>query len=449
MAIIHKFACALLIVIAAIIGAITPVKVYAATSGYSDVLADLQKDDNFVASEYVENSTDYSLQVIQIAESEDDELFIYVYQPSGQTKDLRASSIAFSQTIEDPNYVRYKLVFINSNGVFFKYAVKDFSVSGDATRIYDISTIYRPWDSSIDTDSGNNTTNEKAYKVGQLWSVYTVNQDVLYTKIDTEVITVTSEYVGELYYSEGFFLSATSYTVSHFLAFSTDFSIDKLFEADLTFNSREKSQITNPYTGTNITYGDSEPHSITLTDEQIFEHTGEGLFACPYEWPRIQSATEFVEGEDLTTEAQTNLLNKEWVLRFWETTYTHSWNTSGYDAFYSTEVSEVALLRLKFESAGKVYNLGVVADVITGDGLPDNDPESGIKDMWETIVSGFVWFLFALVALLAVFVVVILLVTLLPTVLPLLLNLIIAAAKFLAKIITLPFRAIASLFKKE
>ena len=142
-----------------------------------------------------------------------------------------------------------------------------------------------------------------------------------------------------------------------------------------------------------------------------------------------------------------NLSDKQWVLRFWETEYTHTWNTSGYDAFYTTIVSDVSLLRLKFESAGKVYNLGVVANVITGDGLPDNEPEG--DNMWEMFISGLVWFLFALVGLIVLFAAIILLVTLLPIVLPLLLNLIIAAGKLLAKVITLPFRAIASLFKKE
>lgn len=443
-----KYIIAVIGLIIAMTFSTVPIKVFAETSGYSDVLADLQKDEAFVASEYVENLTDYSLQVIQIAESEDDELFVYVYQPSGQTKDLRASSIAFSQSVEEPKYEKYSMSYINSNGVFFKYKVDNFSVSYEATRFYDISAIYRKWDSAVDDESGNNNTiDEVAYKVGHLWTLYTVNEDILYTKIDTEVITVTSEYIGELYYSEGFFLSANSYMVSHFLAFSTDFAIEKLFEADLTFNSKEMQQITNPYTGTNITYGDSEPHSITLTDEQIFEYIGDGLFACPYKWPRIQSVAEFKDGEDLLEETENNLSDKQWVLRFWETEYTHTWNTSGYDAFYTTIVSDVSLLRLKFESAGKVYNLGVVANVITGDGLPDNEPEG--DNMWEMFISGLVWFLFALVGLIVLFAAIILLVTLLPIVLPLFLNLIIAAGKLLAKVIMLPFRAIASLFKKE
>ena len=49
--------------------------------------------DNFNAWEYPANATDYSLSVIQIAESAAGELFVYVYQPSGAVADLRATCI--------------------------------------------------------------------------------------------------------------------------------------------------------------------------------------------------------------------------------------------------------------------------------------------------------------------------------------------------------------------
>ena len=66
---------------------------YAESTSYSDVLDDLRKDENFSPGTYPTVADDYSLQVIQVAESTGKELFVYVYQPSGQTKDLKASSI--------------------------------------------------------------------------------------------------------------------------------------------------------------------------------------------------------------------------------------------------------------------------------------------------------------------------------------------------------------------
>ena len=74
-------------------GQMTAPQAYAESTSYSDVLDDLRKDENFSLSTYPSMANDYSLQVIQIAESTGKELFVYVYQPSGQAKDLRASSI--------------------------------------------------------------------------------------------------------------------------------------------------------------------------------------------------------------------------------------------------------------------------------------------------------------------------------------------------------------------
>ena len=82
---------------------------------YSEVLDDLKKDSSFHASNYPENKTDYSLNVIQIAESVNKELFVYVYQPSGQNKKLTASSINISLTINDSiRFYNYKLELIQT-----------------------------------------------------------------------------------------------------------------------------------------------------------------------------------------------------------------------------------------------------------------------------------------------------------------------------------------------
>ena len=79
--------------------------VYAATSAntvYTNVLDDLTKDNSFKPSNYPEKTDDYSLQIIQLAESSDKDLFVYVYQPSGQNKNLAACSINISTTILPP-----------------------------------------------------------------------------------------------------------------------------------------------------------------------------------------------------------------------------------------------------------------------------------------------------------------------------------------------------------
>ena len=52
---------------------------FAATNVYSDVLEDLQKDEKFSKDDYPVNETNYSLKLIQIAESKDKELLVYIY----------------------------------------------------------------------------------------------------------------------------------------------------------------------------------------------------------------------------------------------------------------------------------------------------------------------------------------------------------------------------------
>ena len=108
---------------------------------YSGVLEDLQKDEDFNIDDYPVNVADYSLQVIQIAESEDDELFIYVYQPSADYVNLRASSIniASQNSIKEDGskgYLTYDLIFINSYNTLFKYRVSNFSVVAELERWY-------------------------------------------------------------------------------------------------------------------------------------------------------------------------------------------------------------------------------------------------------------------------------------------------------------------------
>ena len=96
---------------------------------YTNVLADLSKDETFNPNGYPANLDDYSLSVIQIAESSDRELFIYVYQPCSPNSDLNATSINISKEIDDKlSYKNYTLTLLNSAGVFYKYKVDNFRV---------------------------------------------------------------------------------------------------------------------------------------------------------------------------------------------------------------------------------------------------------------------------------------------------------------------------------
>ena len=52
---------------------------FAATSVYSDVLEDLQKDESFDKTLYPSSASDNSISIITLAESIDNELLVYTY----------------------------------------------------------------------------------------------------------------------------------------------------------------------------------------------------------------------------------------------------------------------------------------------------------------------------------------------------------------------------------
>lgn len=121
----------------------------ASETKYTNVLVDLYKDDEFNVEDYPSIENDYSLHVIQIAESADKELFVYVYQPANMQLATK-----INMSIEnDQNYSLYDLTFLNSYGVFFKYKISGFKVSYDQKRYYNVASIFRKWDPDLDKEN--------------------------------------------------------------------------------------------------------------------------------------------------------------------------------------------------------------------------------------------------------------------------------------------------------
>ena len=86
---------------------------------YSDVLYDLKKDEFFDESKYPVVKDDYSVSLITIAESNKNELFLYVYRPCKSFFDLPclkvSISIGFSPNGEDLSPTLYNLDLVSSN----------------------------------------------------------------------------------------------------------------------------------------------------------------------------------------------------------------------------------------------------------------------------------------------------------------------------------------------
>ena len=350
---------------------------------YTNVLEDLQKDSNFNVEIYPIVENDYSLKVIQIAESVNKELFVYVYQPN--CENIQASSINISTGINDNiKYVNYQLILLNSSGTLFKYLVKDFELKQDALRYYDISNIYRYYIENIDTNLTNdNTISEVAYAVGELWTASTVNNEVSYTHTTTETINITNKYVGFLRYSNGFTLYASACD-SHYVAFSTDKNIDNLIEADIFYLKRD-AQYDN-ISGTKYEDTVESAKTLVYTDKVIKEEGGIGGYA--HTWNRIESTSDFIKNEKLISSVKNEVSKMQWVLRFDETDYTTrvtKVHTFLHKTTWYTEVTDVTILRLKFVTDGTVYNLGVVDNKQSGDLTPDNEVKN--PSWWDKLWS--------------------------------------------------------------
>lgn len=374
----------------------TPLVARAESITYSGVMEDLKKDTSFKPENYPTKADDYSLQIIQLAESVNKELFVYVYQPSGKAKNLKASSINISTTINDSiSYLNYKLELLNSNGVFYKYKVSGLTVKDESVRYYAISSIYRPFDESIDKQaSGGNTVTEVNYAVNKQYCFGEINGKPYVNCVDIETIVVTDKFVGFVRYPDGFKLYVGACD-SHFVAFNTNKPMDKLLEADVYYTTQEYSSSWAAFVGENETFGDKADKYAYLKYTDKVEHTGGGWFAGTYKWDRIQTVDDFIKNEDreqifsgavidvkisskLTDAALNELKGKKWVLRFTETDYT-LWSGQGTYGTFSTIVGDVTILRLKFETDGITYNLGVIDNKQSGSKDPSNETDIDIS----------------------------------------------------------------------
>ena len=443
---LHKSICyillTLLLLVVTVIGGRFTLSAFAETSEYTSVLDDFQKDSNFNANYYTEKTDDFSLQIIQLAESLDKELFVYVYQPSGQAKSLMASSINISTTVDDAiKYDNYKLKLCNSSSTLFKYVVQNFTVSSEPTRYYAISSIYRPFDETIDKQADNdNKITEVNFEVSKQYCFSSINGKPYVSVVDIETITITDKFVGFVRYSDGhdFWGNLWGSCDSHFVAFNTDKPIDKLLEADVYYTVQSYSKKVEK--SVVETFGDKFVKDVALDYTQRVVHTGNAWGAATYKWNRIETVEQFIAENDLTQnvysgalldvtvankiteEGKTALKDKQWLLRFVETDYSYVISGSAVNGTWtcrtsSTVVGDVTILRLKFETDGVTYNLGTIDNMQTGSDKPINNETTHVKFnfwsyIWNCLVKFFTGRASLLEAVVAVFVIVIAIVVL-------------------------------------
>ncbi len=439
-----------------------------ADTAYTSAIADLQKDPEFNAADYPDKANDYSIRLIQIAEGIDGELFVYTYQPCQATTYLVATEINMSLSESTDGTKLYGLTLINTSGVFGKYKVTDFVVKADSVRYYNITSIYREWIKGVDKGTGNdNTIDEVVYDVGRLYTATTDNGNVTYTCVDVETVKVENKWNSAIIYPDGFALFENKACTSHFVAFSTDKQIDALLEADVTF-------VKQPYTAKanaveysfnpdpdklKFTYGESTTEAVTLHYDDVVQNDGSGYKGEKHIWNRIEPVETFKKNNDLNDYAIKQLENKQWVLRYYESERTAKATNGGVlilapivGAFVSELVLEderttdVTILRLEFETDGKIYNLGTVDNKQTGHSGANTPIDTAFDFFewleWATGVPEWGWIVIAVIVPLAI------LLPVLTVIFPAFGKVLLMVFKGLWIVISAPFKGIAALVRK-
>ena len=396
---------ALLLLIMSVFGGRYTLSAFADATQYTSALHDLQTDKNFMLSAYPDNPNDITIQLIQIAESEDNELFVYTYQPCQKTTYLVATALnmSFSASVDGTDL--HGLTLLDVSGTLCKYRVDGVRVSSAAVRYYNITSIYREWNKGIDKEPDNdNTTNEVSHEVGQLWTVKTTSDSVEYSMVEKETVKVTSQMIGFRRYSDGFQWSGTKSCDAHYMLFNCDHDIDKLLSADISFNTQKYGA----YKGKPVRYEDKIARKAYLRYDDEVSNDGGGWFGKKEKWQRMASTAEFMEAVKLTADEEEVFKQYAWALNFYETDY--ECEAGGKDVLISclipfgfiltignalsakgTIVSDVTLLRLEFEYDGTIYNLGVVSDRQTGSGKPSNDTDFDIFTWLAKLLGVPVW----------------------------------------------------------
>lgn len=442
---------------------LSTININASTNIESNVISDLCNDPNFNIDDYPsisiesakENPNIKTLQLIQIAESDNKELFLYVYQPINNDLLFISSSISmsigYSKDGQDLNPSNYELELISYKDTFCKYKVLNYTVSDNEKRYYNIICIRRYFDYSFDKQIPGTELvgNEKVVDVGQQWYCYNTNDGIKYEMNTFETLEIKVKYTGNLQFDSGYkfgnVLGKFDYGLSWFICFDLiDYIALKIYDADLTYKIRDATRSVGLGLDGNWKYGDwSDDIKLTLSENDTASYNGEGLFSKNYTWNRIMTSKDFLENAEnqkmiISDEAKENILNSQWVFAFAETEMNFISGTSS-STTYSKDISKIAILRINFFNIDKkTYNLGVVSDRVNPDNISDG--YGGNKDLDDLLGESKDLFK-KIIQILAIIVLIVVLYLFTPIIKVLFQGII--------YILSLPFKLIKWIFKKD
>ncbi len=451
----------------------------ASSETYSTVLSDLHKDPDFDQNDYPGDIDDNTVSVIQIAESLENELFVYVYQPADDFYDIVVREISLYDNFSpdpvdrrDPDVSYYDLELVSTSGVFDKYLVKDYTVSDEAYRYYNIVGLYTDVIAGFNDMIGGvvgGTVNYAGYSVGQQWCLYWYN-DVLYYEMNTfDFVSLDIKHSGTIDVSSGVNIFGGYYDEDDYINYVCfDFAREQGYYAEHIYDATVTYDLYSYYLESYLYDFSPEPEEevlynqkVKLTDTAV--HTFEsdyGLFTREYKWNEIQNSADFLsqideQGIELIDESKNAIRNSQWVFCF---LVTEEWSNVLGDWTYISKqwVENVNIIQIHFLNFdGKIYNLGAVTrytatpdDVVDGAGGPssvgvvlDNTLKK-IENFVNKLISDGTSVFEKILQVVLLFVGVVIILVLIPSLLPLLLKIIIFVFKLLFKIISAPFRLI-------
>ncbi len=354
------------------------------------VIGDLSKDKTFDVSKYdykTYNVSDPFYELIQIAETDNDRLCLYLYQPFDNIYETTATSIIFStDDVTDianaPGFYKYKLKLVSEEKTLHKYVVEDFTLKNENIRYYCISNIYRTLIPEI--GETNSTLVEKAIGISQKWCVYNYNDKLKYEMATFETVEITPIFAGSVEFKNGLTIGdlVGSYKIgdSSFICFNVeDYVVKHIYDADIAFSHT----LSEYYYDYRYPTQDVKPIGSTtyvpkryLSDLDEVSFVGSGFLAKEYHWNRISSSEKFIKNyQEQNIRFSESTLEKirssQFVFSFYESEAKYQYNEYGYKKTFE-KVSDINILRLHFlDINDNVYNLGVVMDTVEIDEIPD------------------------------------------------------------------------------
>lgn len=329
-----------------------------------------------------------SISVLQLIEKDLD-LYLYLYDPSNQLiaayANPKLNVAVYEATSEEAlktekaTYYSLDMELISdlNDSACLKYKIS--KVASLSYRRYSLVTIR----------TGTTTSNYKAYSLAKDYYYWTdANKQVNYYYKELETITITAQKVYSLairtnsawsdlvFYRKG--------SQNFFIGFNTNRKIDELIEIEMQYTAQEYTQTTD---ANGFVIRDNQPATLVNNVVSGFKKTvtAQSWFqANKYSWDTVSTYSALMNNNNTEFKSfiTSNFQNYNHIVNFAQ--YSYQSTTSNFIT-KGTAISNIEILRLKFEYDGVIYDLSAVSVPISSSGNDFINPE--IDDFFKELIA--------------------------------------------------------------